>query len=88
MRIVQISDTHGLHHRLGTLPEGDVLINWGNLAILKRIRETSPRYHLFGHSHESHGVLSLNGTVFSNGSLLDDMGKITYKPAVFEVHKQ
>jgi len=190
MRIVQISDTHGLHHRLGTLPEGDVLIhcgdfshegteeevldfinwfiglphshkifvtgnhdlclwdadgiedlpenvhflqdrtvtidgvrfyglgynhpensipvdidvvithepplhildesgkvNWGNLAILKRIRETSPRYHMFGHSHESHGVLSMNGTVFSNGSLLDDRGEITYKPAVFELHK-
>jgi Icc-related predicted phosphoesterase len=30
MRLVLISDTHGLHHRLRTLPEGDILIHAGD----------------------------------------------------------
>lgn len=188
MRIVQISDTHGQHHRLGPLPEGDVLIhcgdfshegteeevldflnwfidlpypdkifvtgnhdlclwdaesiedlpdnihflqdemividgvsffglgynhpealipegmdvvithepplhildrsgnvNWGNLAIRERIEEVSPGYHLFGHSHESHGAIKSGNTTFSNGSLLDDRGNIAYKATIFEI---
>ena len=32
MRIVQISDTHGLHHSLGTLPEGDVIVHCGDFT--------------------------------------------------------
>jgi Icc-related predicted phosphoesterase len=30
MRLVLISDTHGLHNRLGPLPEGDILIHAGD----------------------------------------------------------
>lgn len=30
MKIVLISDTHGLHDKLGTLPEGDVLVHAGD----------------------------------------------------------
>ena len=32
MRIVAISDTHGLHHEMGDLPEGDVLIVTGDIT--------------------------------------------------------
>jgi len=32
MRIVQISDTHGLHHRLTDLPAGDVLVHCGDFC--------------------------------------------------------
>jgi predicted phosphodiesterase len=31
MRIVAVSDTHGLHSRIETLPEGDVLVHAGDL---------------------------------------------------------
>lgn len=30
MRIVAVSDTHGLHDRIGSLPEGDVLVHAGD----------------------------------------------------------
>ena len=32
MRIVQISDTHGRHHLLKNLPDGDVLIHCGDFS--------------------------------------------------------
>jgi len=32
MKIVQISDTHGLHHQLTNLPSGDVLIHCGDFC--------------------------------------------------------
>jgi len=32
MRILHISDTHGLHHRLGTLPPADVLVHSGDFT--------------------------------------------------------
>ena len=32
MRLVQISDTHGKHHLLGNLPEGDVLVHCGDIT--------------------------------------------------------
>lgn len=91
----------GYNHPEALIPEGmDVVVthepplhildrsngvNWGNLAIEERIREVAPRYHLFGHSHEAHGVKKSGGTVYSNGSLLDDKGEIAYKPIIFEI---
>jgi predicted phosphodiesterase len=30
MRLVAISDTHGLHDRIGSLPEGDILVHAGD----------------------------------------------------------
>lgn len=32
MRIVCLSDSHGLHHALGDLPEGDVVVHAGDMA--------------------------------------------------------
>jgi Icc-related predicted phosphoesterase len=32
VRLVCISDTHSQHHRLGTLPEGDVLVHAGDVS--------------------------------------------------------
>jgi len=32
MKIVQISDTHGLHRRITDIPEGDVLVHCGDFS--------------------------------------------------------
>lgn len=60
-------------------------INWGNLGIRERVMETHPRYHLFGHAHGAYGTEKINGTVFSNGSVLDHEGKIIHGAKVFEI---
>lgn len=44
-----------------------------------------PRYHLFGHAHGAYGTGTVNGIVFSNGSILDHNGKIIHNTKVFEI---
>jgi len=91
----------GYNHDEKLIPEGtDVVIthepplhildksngvNWGNFDIRMRIEDVKPRYHLFGHAHEAHGIIRDGKTIFSNASLLDDKGKISYKPHIFEI---
>jgi len=56
---------------------------WGNLPLRDRIFHVSPRYHLFGHAHESFGTLKEKGVVFSNASLMDEMNRLINKPRLF-----
>ena len=49
--------------------------HWGNGPLRNRILEIRPRYHLFGHAHESYGTLKQDNIVFSNASLLNEMNK-------------
>lgn len=60
-------------------------MNWGSAGILKRVTVVKPKFHLFGHAHEAHGVNSKKGITFSNGSVLNDFGKMAYSPTVFEI---
>ena len=60
-------------------------IDWGNLHIKEQVFKVRPRYHLFGHAHEAQGVEKHDGIVFSNGSLLNDLGEVVYKAKVFEI---
>ncbi len=62
--------------------------HWGHAPLRNRIFEIKPRYHLFGHAHESYGVQKLDGIVFSNASLLDDMNRLIRKPKSFILQKQ
>ena len=91
----------GYDHKESTIPlETDVVIThepplgvldktgditWGNLFLLERVREVSPKYHFFGHAHSAQGVLKKGGIVFSNASLLDDAKALVYKPKIFEL---
>ena len=59
--------------------------HWGNAPLRNRIFETKPRYHLFGHAHNSYGTIKQDGIVFSNAALLDDRLQMTRKPKVFEL---
>lgn len=57
--------------------------HWGNFPLFKRIMEVRPRYHLFGHAHESCGTLKQDNIIFSNGAILDNFYHISHQPKVF-----
>ena len=59
--------------------------HWGNAPLRNRILDIKPRYHLFGHAHNSYGTIKQDGIVFSNASLLDDMNRMDRKPRLFVV---
>ena len=59
--------------------------HWGNAPLRNRIFDVKPRYHLFGHAHESYGTIKQDGIVFSNASLLDDLNRMVRKPRLFVV---
>ena len=89
------------NHPTGIIPDNiDVLVthepplgimdetmgmNWGNPDILKRVSDIRPRYHLFGHAHEASGITQNRDTIFSNGSVLDDAGELSFLPKVFDI---
>ena len=57
--------------------------HWGNAPLRSHILEIKPRYHLFGHAHESYGTLKQENIVFSNASLLDEMNRLVRRPKLF-----
>lgn len=58
-------------------------IHWGNAPLFKRIMEIKPRYHLFGHAHDSYGIVKQNDIIFSNASVLDDQCRLRHSPKLF-----
>ena len=61
--------------------------HWGNAPLCNRIFEIKPRYHLFGHAHESYGTMKQGSIVFSNAALLDEMNRLVRKPRVFFIEQ-
>ena len=57
--------------------------HWGNVSLRNKVLEIKPRYHLFGHAHESYGTENRDGIIFSNGSSLDNSYTIVRKPKLF-----
>lgn len=57
--------------------------HWGNAPLRNRILDIKPRYHLFGHAHESYGTLKKDGIVYSNASLLNERNQLARKPRLF-----
>lgn len=56
--------------------------HWGNVMLRNRILQVKPRYHIFGHAHNSYGTQNQDGIVFSNSALLDDMNRLVRKPRI------
>lgn len=46
--------------------------HYGSEALLKTVTTIKPRYHRFGHVHAQHGILIKDGTVYSNGAIMND----------------
>eukprot|EP01083_Nonionella_stella_P038184 103923_1 len=59
----------------------------GDVALMKRIVETKPQFHVFGHNHEGYGVTRNHGmrTHFINASTLNRDYKVANKPIMFYV---
>jgi Icc-related predicted phosphoesterase len=53
----------------------------GDRALMERVEQVRPQLHVFGHVHESSGVLSRNGTTFANVAC-DAAGKT---PCCFDI---
>ena len=46
-------------------------INYGSEELLAKLPSLSLKAHLFGHIHAQHGLLEKNGTIFSNGAIMN-----------------
>ena len=46
-------------------------IHYGSKELLSKLSHLSMKAHLFGHIHSQHGTKTINGTVFSNGSIMN-----------------
>ena len=57
--------------------------HWGNAPLRNRILEIKPRYHLFGHAHNSYGTQKKDDIVYSNASLLNERNQLVRKPKLF-----
>ncbi len=59
-------------------------INYGCSLLLNMVSEIKPKYHLFGHIHDSYGVVDNKTTVFANSAIVNEDYKIANQPFVFE----
>ena len=46
-------------------------INYGSEELLTKLPSLNLKAHLFGHIHAQHGIIEKNGTVFSNGAIMN-----------------
>jgi len=51
--------------------------------LLDRVSKVSPKYHLFGHIHNSRGKTEFNGTTFVNATSVNSQYELVHMP--FEV---
>jgi len=54
--------------------------NVGCPELLEAVTKNKPKYHVFGHIHESYGVHKTEDTTFINGSVLDGRYRFHTKP--------
>ncbi len=59
--------------------------NCGSKVLLNRVLEVKPKIHIFGHIHQSAGMIEKNGTKFVNASVLDDWYKPYRQPMVIDI---
>jgi Icc-related predicted phosphoesterase len=75
--------THGPPFRvLDTNYKGEHL---GCKDLFNRLQELKPRVHIFGHIHESYGMVEKPGTTFINASILNEKYELANQPVIFEL---
>jgi len=83
--------THGPPYGHGDLVDaygGSPPRHAGCLALLERLRQVRPSYHLFGHIHEGYGVTvsdEIPGTTFANVSVVDSRYRLRNDPFYFQL---
>lgn len=53
--------------------------------LLNKVNQLRPKVHVFGHVHESFGLLRKNGTLFINACLTTENYELVHKPVVFSL---
>lgn len=53
--------------------------------LLKRVKEISPCFHIFGHIHEAHGMEKISNTTFMNASVLNERYQLVNKPIIINI---
>jgi Icc-related predicted phosphoesterase len=56
------------------------LVSVGCEELLKAVQRIKPRLHIFGHIHEGHGQVTIEGTTFINASIMDGQYHPVNKP--------
>lgn len=51
-----------------------------------RVKEVKPQFHIFGHIHESYGVLENKGTTYVNSSNLDFLCEHANQPILIDIN--
>ena len=83
---IDILVTHGPPLGYGDLIKGKFRV--GCLELLNTIRyRVKPKYHIFGHIHECHGVKSDGTTTFINAAICDGSNVPKNPPIVFDLKK-
>ena len=59
--------------------------NYGSEVLLQKVSEISPKLHLFGHIHNAHGIQKINGSIFSNGAIMNDSYENMQSPNLIEL---
>lgn len=57
----------------------------GCADLRRRVVDTRPRFHLFGHIHEGYGAARLGTTICYNGSVVDERYNLCNAPIEFEL---
>jgi Icc-related predicted phosphoesterase len=75
--------THGPPYGiLDQVPSGEHV---GCEELLKALQRIRPKVHVFGHIHESYGMLKQDGTVFINASICDGRYRPINAPIVLDI---
>ena len=81
---VDVLITHGPPY--GILDQNFRYQPCGSQTLYQALSRIEPRFHIFGHIHESQGVFQMNGTTFANVSCPQNwFDEIKRKPFVFEI---
>ena len=60
-------------------------INYGSEEILMKLSDLHLKAHLFGHIHRQHGIIEQNGTIFSNGAIMNEDYSALSTPNIIEL---
>lgn len=60
-------------------------IHYGSEELLERVLRIRPRAHLFGHVHRQNGITVQDGSIYSNGAIMNDDYSNLNTPNIIEI---
>ena len=60
-------------------------INYGSEKLLAKLQSLNLKAHLFGHIHAQHGIIEKNGTIFSNGAIMNGDYSSFWKSNIIDI---